>query len=197
VSTKPTSLFADPGFLSQEAQPDIVYSVRPFLPETDISLLHDWLNPEYGGVLPADGLTESWMSMMGSDSVRPFMGLLNGVPACQAEFYKVRQQELSLYYKDSPGDYGLHWRVAPGIGRDRMAGLLRTCLEYFFSFPEVGRILADADIADTWGNELFRKTGFLFLQKIALPYRPSNLYEKTRERLILEAPARVGGLLRN
>lgn len=183
MSTKPTSLFADPGVLSQEAQPGIVYSVRPFLPGTDISLLHEWLNSEYGVVLPADGLTESWMSMIGSDSVRPFIGLLNGAPACQAEFYKVRQQALSLYYKDSPGDYGLHWRVASGIGRDRMAGLLRTCLEYFFSFPEVGRILADADIADTWGNELFQKTGFLLLQKIAVPYRPSNLYVCTRDRL--------------
>ncbi|HEY4064744.1 MAG TPA: GNAT family N-acetyltransferase [Puia sp.] len=198
MSTKPTPLFkASEGFvpsslnggdlytsfLSQEIRHGIVYSVRAFDPATDIPILHGWLNPGCGGALPADGLTASWLSMIGSDSIRPFMGLLNGTPACQVELYKARQHTLSLYYKDSPDDYGLHWQAAPGIERDQMTGLLRTCLEFFFSFSEVGRVLAEADIADTWDNELFRKAGFLLLQKIAVPYQPSNLYVCTRDRL--------------
>jgi acetyl CoA:N6-hydroxylysine acetyl transferase len=198
VSTKPTSLFRVSegpsvpaltgedlytSFLSGQARHGVVFSVRAFHPATDIPILHDWLNQEYGASLPADGLTASYTSMIASDSVRPFMGLLNGVPACQVEFYKPRQHMLSLYYKDHPDDYGLHWQAAPGIERDQMTGLLRTCLDYFFSFPEVGRVLADADTADTWGNELFRKAGFLLLQKIAVPYCASNLYVCTRDRL--------------
>lgn len=168
-------------FLLPDTSPEIFFSLRAFNPVADLPVLYDWLHLEYPGALSAanpslNGLATAYAAMLESNSIRPFMGFLNGVPVCQIDFYKAGEHAISSYYKSSGGDFGLQWRVGPSVTREQMAILLRTCLEYFFSFPEVGRILSDVDAEDAWSNEVFRNAGFVFCQRIAIPYRTSNLY---------------------
>src|SRR5882757_7006502 len=119
-------------------------SVRPFCVATDLSILYQWMSREYAGPLllrpqPSEELEESYLSMLASDFAQPFMGLLNDVPVCQVDVYKTQQDAISLYYNARPGDYGIHLFLAPLTVQENILILLRTCLEYFFSFPEVDR----------------------------------------------------------
>src|SRR5258708_25819053 len=115
-------------------------------------------------------LEESYSSMIESDFAQPFMGMVNNVPVCQVDIYKTLQDAISLYYDARAGDYGLQLVVAPLAIQDNIATLIRICLEYFFSFPEVGRIIADIETKNEWTNTLFKMAGLRWLSKISIPY---------------------------
>jgi len=160
-------------------------SVRPFCVATDVSILYKWMSQEYAGPLlaraqPPQELEESYASMIASDFAQPFMALVNDVPVCQLDVYKTQQDAISLYYNARPGDYGIQVVLAPLAIQQNMILLMRTCLEYFFSFPEVGRIIADIDITSEWDNALFKKAGFRAAEKVQTPYKRSTLYVCTR-----------------
>jgi hypothetical protein len=167
-------------------------SVRPFCVPADVSILYKWMSQEYGGPLltraqPPEELEESYASMIASDFAQPFMALINDVPVCQVDVYKAQQGAISLHYNVRPGDYGFQVLLSPLAIQQNMIFLIRTCLEYFFSFPEVGRIVSDIDLKSEWDNTLFRKAGFRASQKIQTPYKHSTLYVCTRNSCRLSA----------
>jgi len=160
-------------------------SVRPFCVATDVPILYKWMSQEYAGPLlshtqPPQELEESYACMIECDFAQPFMGLVNDVPICQMDVYKTQQDAISLYYDARPGDYGIQLVLAPLAIQENMIVLIKTCLEYFFSFPEVGRIVADIDTSSEWTNMLFKKAGFRSLQNIQTSYKSSTLYVCTR-----------------
>jgi len=160
-------------------------SVRPFCVATDVPVLYKWMSQEYAGPLlsrtqPPQELEESYACMIESDFAQPFMGLINDVPICQVDVYKTQQDAISLYYNARPGDYGIQLMLAPLAIQQNILLLIRTCLEYFFSFPEVGRIIADIDTRNEWSNTLFKKAGFRSTQNIQASYKSSTLYICTR-----------------
>jgi len=197
MSTKSTALFSTPVptvLLKEVASglcpfikelPGLRVSVRPLCIATDVPVVYKWLCREYAGPLlsrnqPPHELEESYACMIESDFAQPFMGLINDVPVCQVDVYKTQQDAISLYYNARPGDYGIQLVLAPLAIQQNMILLVRTCLEYFFSFPEVGRIIADIDIANEWNHTLFKKAGFRSAQKIQTPYKSSTLLICTR-----------------
>ncbi|HWK02743.1 MAG TPA: GNAT family N-acetyltransferase [Puia sp.] len=163
-------------------------SVRALCLATDVPVIYKWMTYQYAGPLltkdvPPRELEESYSCMIDSDFAQPFMGLVNNVPVCQIDIYKTLQDAISLYYDARPGDYGLQLVVAPLAIQDNIAILIRTCVEYFFSFPEVGRIIADIDLKNEWTNTLFKMAGFRCTQKVRIPYKTANLYVCTRDNL--------------
>lgn len=209
-TTKPTALFSAPAssVLIQEATPGLCtsllstgierhfvftespdgqlrISVRPLCIATDLPVLYKWMRQEYAGPLLSrpqslHQLEEFYTCMIESDFAQPFMGLIDGVPVCQVDVCKTQQDAISLYYNARPGDYHIQLVSAPLAIQQNMTLLVRTCLEYFFSFPEVGRIVADVDTGNEWSNTLFKKAGFRSAQKIQTPYKSSTLYICTR-----------------
>jgi len=160
-------------------------SVRPFNVDTDVSTLYKWMSQEYGGPLlhraqPPSEMDELYASMIESDISQPFMGLINDVPICQIDVYKTQQDAISLYYNAKPGDYGIKIELAPLVLQQNIILLLQTCLEYFFSFPEVGRIVADIDMRNDSNEHMFKKAGFRNTTSIQGPYKVSSLYICTR-----------------
>jgi len=150
-----------------------------------VPVVYKWLCREYAGPLlartqPPHELEESYTCMIESDFAQPFMGLINDAPVCQVDVYKTQQDAISLYYDARPGDYGIQLVPAPLAIQQNMALLVSTCLEYFFSFPEVGRIIADIDTRNEWSTTLFKKAGFRSVQKIQTPYKSSTLFICTR-----------------
>lgn len=161
-------------------------SVRALCPATDVPVLYKWMRDQYAGPLlsrevPPRELEESYVSMIESDFAQPFMGLVNDVPVCQVNIYKTLQDVISLYYDARPGDYGL--QLVADSRADDMTVLMGVFLEYFFSFPEVGRIIMDIETKNGWANALFRTAGFRSAKKIKIPYKPSNLYICTPPRM--------------
>jgi len=163
-------------------------SVRALQLATDVPVIYKWMSYQYAGPLldrdvPPRELEESYSSMIESDFAQPFMGLVNDVPVCQVDVYKTQQDALSLYYPARPGDYGLQLVLAPLAIQNNMVLLVTACLEYFFSFPEVGRVVADIETRNEWTNTLFKSCGFRSSQKIRTSYKTSTLYICTRNSL--------------
>ena len=125
---------------------------------------------------PPQELEESYSSMIESDFSQPFMGLVNDTPVCQMDIYRMQQDVLSLSYPARPGDYGLQLIVAPLTVQDNMVLLIKASLEYFFSFPEVGRIIVNIEYGNEYNRQLFKKVGFRSLYDIQTNYRASSLY---------------------
>ncbi|HVV07605.1 MAG TPA: GNAT family N-acetyltransferase [Puia sp.] len=168
-------------FIREMPEHQLRISVRPFCVATDIPILFKWISQEYAGPLltrsrPPQELEESYTSMIESDFAQPFMGLVNDIPVCQMDIYRMQQDVLSLSYPTRPGDYGLQLVIAPLAVQDNMLLLLQACLEYFFSFAEVGRIIVNIEEGNEYNRQLFKKAGFRSLYDIRTAYRSSSLY---------------------
>jgi acetyl CoA:N6-hydroxylysine acetyl transferase len=161
-------------------------SVRALSLSTDIPVIYNWVSRDQThprSWSTRDALREleaAYTSILESDFAQPFMGLVNGAPVCQLDIYKTRQDAISLYYDDRPGDYGLNWLTAPLCQQEHMLALLKACLEYFFSFPEVGRIITDIESGNEWMHILFKKAGFRYGGDLNIPFKTSHLYIVTR-----------------
>ncbi len=163
-------------------------SVRGLSPAADVPIVYKWMCAQYAGAFlsrdaPPGELEDSYASMIESDFSHPFMGLINEAPVCQVNIYKTLQDAISLYYDARPGDYGLQLVATPLAIQDNMAVVLRAFLDYFFTFPEVSRIVADIETKNEWTNTLFKMAGFRFHKKINIPYKTANLYSCTRDSL--------------
>jgi hypothetical protein len=204
MSTETVELFSTSeslgirGSLVSQAEDGVVFkdlprhnlsiSVRALCLATDVPVIYKWMSYQYAGPLlnkdvPSREFEESYSCMIESNFAQPFMGLVNDVPVCQVDIYKTLQDAISLYYDARPGDYGLNLVIAPLAIQDNIAILIRACLEYFFSFPEVGRIIADIEVKNEWTNTLFKMAGFHCSQKVRIPYKTANLYVCTRDNL--------------
>ena len=205
MSSKPTALFSTPKktahperfssglctsflpsgiektFIREMPEHQLRVAVRPFCVATDVSIVFKWMSQEYAGPLltrsrPPQELEESYNSMIESDFAQPFMGLVNDTPVCQMDIYRMQQDVLSLNYPARTGDYGLQLMVAPLAVQDNMLLLIRACLEYFFSFAEVGRIIINIEDGNEYNQQLFKRAGFQSLYDIRAAYRSSSLY---------------------
>jgi hypothetical protein len=195
MSTKPTASFSTPkkaahpeqfasGLCTSFLSSGLRLTVRPFCVATDIPIVFKWMGQEFAGPLlarsqPPHELEEFYTSVIESDFAQPFMGLINDTPVCQLDIYKTQLDIISLSYPARPGDYGLQLTLAPLIAEDNMALLLRTCLEYFFSFPEVGRIIVNIEAENEHLRQLFKKLRFRILSDAHNGDRSSSLYACT------------------
>jgi acetyl CoA:N6-hydroxylysine acetyl transferase len=156
-------------------------SVRPLSPDTDIPVIHKWINEGRAGQagLPdqePDLLEEAYSSILASDVAQIFIGMIDDSPVCEIELCQVRQHAISLSYESRPGDYYIDLLPAPVTPQEYMPELLSNSLYYFFSFGEVNRVMAEADIRNEWMNQLLKSVGFHLYKRISVPYRNSNLY---------------------
>jgi hypothetical protein len=63
---------------------------------------------------------------------------------------------------------------------NHVADLLAACVDYFQDFPEVERILSEADGDDQPFIELLKLAGFRRTKKLNMPYKTANLYESAQ-----------------
>jgi len=85
--------------------------------------------------------------------------------------------DVSILFKWLSQEYaGPLLLVAPLAVQDNILLLIQTCLEYFFSFPEVGRIIVNIEERNEYNRQLFKKAGFRSLYDIRTIYRSSSLY---------------------
>jgi hypothetical protein len=168
-------------FIRELPEQRLRINVRPFHPEKDIPVVRKWMRQEYAGALVAGQahspeLEEYYACMIESDFIQPFMGLVNEMPLCQIDIFRMQQDVLSLNYPAQPGDFGIQLIMAPLSVQDDMILLIKCSLEYFFSFAEVGRIIVNIEDRDEYNRRLFKKAGFRKLHRIQTHYRASSLY---------------------
>jgi acetyl CoA:N6-hydroxylysine acetyl transferase len=161
---------------------DLELSLRAFDITQDIPLFHDWVNREYAKKFwqmdgPIKGLEREYIKHLGVDYSHPYVGMLNQTPFCTIELYWTPKDEVGKYYPFHPGDYGFHMLVAPAERRIRNLStyILATAMEYFFSFPQVNRMIGEADVNHQGTHNLITKVGCEFERSLELPYKTSNL----------------------
>jgi len=181
---KPASL-ADRVMLNSMPGNPYSFSLRRLSLHADIPVLYKWMNPEYTAPLADEALLplkQAYASILDSDFSWPFIGLANNIVTCQLELCRATQDAVSLCYEVRPGDYSLNILTDPRANEEEIVGLLSACIEYFFSFPEIGRLVASPEAGDREMKKLYRSLGFVWRKKVAaLPYKAGDLYFCTRK----------------
>lgn len=163
-----------PIVLQKELMPGYRIGLRPVCTHTDndINAIHEWLSEGYPGHLPIDQLRVFFILLAESTYAQAFMVLLNGeMPIGQFEVYQVMQDELKDSIDAGEGDYRIYVPVIPVIASfpEITVQILRTCVFYFFSCPEVKRLFWVVPENDKERNKAAVKTGFrLYPQQNAL-----------------------------
>jgi hypothetical protein len=170
--------------------------LRPIDLEHDAPVLHDWVNQDYAEFWGMKGCTvEQLRSTYRSRIVkRPQHRLLIGTlddstePLFLLEDYRPTQDSLGQHFKDArPTDRGFHLLVAPPGQRSlpvRSIGyyILTAATEYFFSDPEVRRVVAEPDLRNEKMLVLCQQVGYELGPVLHLPTKTAQIEVMTRER---------------
>ncbi|SHG43808.1 GNAT family N-acetyltransferase [Pedobacter caeni] len=167
---------------------ELEIAIRAFNPETDIEILHEWVNMDYTKKFwemdgPIKDLEEAYIKHLGVDYSHPYIGTLNGEPIFTLELYWAIKDEVGKYYPFHPGDYGFHMLIAPAERRipNFSYYALTMCMEHFFSFDQLHRMIGEASAEHMGTHNLITKVGCEFNKALVLPYKTSNLTFCVRE----------------
>lgn len=161
---------------------ELEIGIRGFNPQTDIEVLHEWVNMEYTKKFwemdgPIRNLEEAYIKHLGVDYSHPYIGTLNGEPIFTLELYWAIKDEVGKYYPFQAGDYGFHMLIAPA--KQKIPNFsyyaLTMCMEHFFSFDKVHRMIGEASAEHMGTHNLITKVGCEFERALVLPYKTSNL----------------------
>jgi RimJ/RimL family protein N-acetyltransferase len=165
---------------------------RSFELDRDEGMIHDWVNREYAlRYWQLDGdrrrVRDTYYAIQRSGEGHSFIGLLNGLPICQFDVYRVLADEIQEFITaPGPQDCGFHLLMAPN--EKPITGLsvtiTRSMLRHYFQFPEAERMFAEPDVTNPRSNRILQQAGFQFIESIQMSYKTANLYVLTRERFL-------------
>jgi Acetyltransferase (GNAT) domain len=153
----------------QSFAPEYTIALRPVSIATQDDLQHisSWLQQGYQTEQPVDQLRVMYIIIAECNNSQSFMVLLNNEPIGQLDIYQVSQDVLKECYPSRDGDYRLHIPVLPNMAAHALlpVQVVQCCLGYFFSFPEVQRVVWSLYMGDDTFQSIARKTGFLLLHE--------------------------------
>jgi acetyl CoA:N6-hydroxylysine acetyl transferase len=162
---------------------------RSFELDRDETMIHDWVNRDYAlRYWQLDGdrrrVRDTYYAIQRSGEGHSFIGLLNGVPICQFDVYRVLADEIQEFITaPGPQDCGFHLLMAPN--ERPIPGLsvriTRAMLRHYFQFPEAERMYAEPDVTNPRSNRILQQVGFQLVESIKMSYKTANLYVLTRE----------------
>lgn len=164
----------------------VIISLRLLCLPTDLPVIYNWLPWEYTRHLKKEAhvehLHEIYSRIAGSGTAQSFMVIMNNTNLAQADVYQASADDISLQYAVKAGDYKLQFLIKPErllIGNYSICAI-QACLEFFFSFQDVKRILMQLDENEYLNNKM-EKAGFIFHKKNTTRQKTSLLYTCTRE----------------
>jgi hypothetical protein len=173
-------------FTKRFQHPSYTLSLRPFCIPHDMPAIYSWA---WKLSRAANTVAASYLYAGSSDFARSFMVLLNNRKAlCQVDICVADKDELYDSYPTSSGDYiiRLLMNTNKKVFRPLHLKALQTCVEYFFSFPEIRQIIAEPEVDNKVYNETLLKAGFQFEEQIYNQYVACNLFVCTRQSFIAE-----------
>jgi acetyl CoA:N6-hydroxylysine acetyl transferase len=164
----------------------VIISLRLLCLPTDLPVIYNWLPWEYTRHLKKEAhvehLHEIYSRIAGSGTAQSFMVMMNNTNLAQADVYQASADDISLQYAVKTGDYKLQFLIKPErllIGNYSICAI-QACLEFFFSFLDVKRMLMQLDENEYLNNKM-EKAGFIFHKKTTNRQKTSRLYTCTRE----------------
>ena len=188
IAIKPL-MYSD-NLLFKKQVPDLgTIAFRSFDLLHDEKMIFEWVNKTYAHQYwqldgPRQRIWDTYYNIQRSGEGHSFIGLLNGVPICQFDVYRVLADEIRQFVSADPQDCGFHLLMAPN--ERPIPGLsiaiTRTMLEYYFTFPEAQKMYAEPDVTNPRSNRILQQVGFQFIESIKMSYKTANLYVLTRDR---------------
>lgn len=174
---------------------DADISFRPLHLTSDLDVIFQWVNETYARRFwQLNGsrqlLEDTYTALLLNPHAHSFIGLINNQPVAQVDIYQVAADELGKHLPAAPNDCGLHLlMLPPRLSRKHLSReLLRSFIQFYFSFSEAGDLFAEPDQENVPANRLARETGFSFVKAVSLSNKSANLYCITRKQYISSHP---------
>lgn len=163
-------------------------SIRPIQLDSDIEMLHNWVTQPYAkywGLLDKtqEEVYKEYSEIQENIQHHTYIGMLNNEPLFLMERYKALTDIIANYYDAQEGDFGMHILVAPIEKRIPQFTwhVFSVIIDYFFSIPQVKRIVVEPDVNNKKIHVLNRKAGFVYQKEIELPGKRAALSFCTEE----------------
>jgi hypothetical protein len=153
-----------------------------------MELLYGWLEQQMGMQFwkedgPKQELLQTYTDILESTYSQSLMCLLDDRPACQMDISQAPYNEVFMYLDAGKGDYALLLIMSSYVTvRNAYANVVKACLEYFFSFEGLERIITYLPAYDEWSNHLLTNAGFEYLDTKQMLAVVVNLYECRKNR---------------
>lgn len=165
-----------------------VISIRPFQVDADTPMLHTWVTQPYAkywGMLDKslEEVRAEYQELEENPHHYSYIGMLNNVPVFLMERYKASKDIIASHYYALESDYGMHILVAPIEKRIPQFTwhVFSTIIDYFFSLPQVERVVVEPDVNNKKIHKLNKKAGFIYQKEIDLTYKKAALAFCTKE----------------
>lgn len=165
-----------------------VISIRPFHVDTDSPMLHTWVTQPYAkywGMLDKslEEVRAEYQEIEENSNHYTYIGMLNNIPVFLMERYKASTDIIAKHYEAQESDYGMHILVAPIEKRIPQFTwhVFSTTIDYFFSLPQVARVVVEPDVNNEKIHKLNKKAGFVYQKEIDLSYKKAALAFCTEE----------------
>jgi hypothetical protein len=166
--------------------PGYAIAIRPVCLHNndDLEMIGKWVEQGYGVCQQPDQLRIIYTIIAECTYMQSIIIMLNHeFPVCVADIGDVTWDEVIEYYDACPGDFRLQLPVLPVFPGfpNLVPDVIETCLDYFFSYPGVRRIVWTIYADETSGIETAQKTGFQLLDTLSEKGRPMRVYIVSRE----------------
>jgi hypothetical protein len=129
------------------------------------------------GVGPEWELRKVYIDILQSGDSQSLLCLLDKRPVCALDIGRAALNEVFMYRDTADGDYSFRMILSPYVTlRNAYVDVVQTFLDYFFSFPNVKRVLTYLPVYDEWGNHLLQCAGFHYLDTGRTLSGAVNLY---------------------
>jgi Acetyltransferase (GNAT) domain len=168
-------------------------SFRSFAIDTDLPLVHGWVNQEYTRAFwqmrgSVNLLRSCYQCILQNPFAHSFIGMLDEHPVCQFDIYKVSVDELARHVLFDEQDCGFHLCMAPvetpvhGLSTE----LIQTFLEYYFAQESTGSMFAEPDVENIKSIHLLEKAGFTRINTIGMSYKTAHVYQLTKTNFLCQ-----------
>jgi hypothetical protein len=150
----------------------------------DMEIIGKWIEQGYAIGRSVDQLRIMYTIIAECTYIQSFMVLVNGQePICVVDVGEVIWDEVVEYYDHHPGDHRLQLPVLPISPSFSTLALdvVQTCLEYFFSFPQVLRMVWTIYTDDTYSISMAEKAGFQLVSTVSEKGRPMAVFLRGRQ----------------
>ena len=147
-------------------------SLRPLDIDKDLATIHSWVTQAYAyywGMLDKtkEEVYAEYANLIVKEDYEVYIGIYRDETIFLMEKYKASSDRIANYYTAKATDYGMHILIAPP--KNQISGftwnIFSTVLEYFFSQPQVGRVVVEPDIRNQKIHKLNKKAGFIYTPK--------------------------------
>lgn len=180
--------------VAQIKAPGSILTLRPFCANTDMDFASKWIEDEYSLTLKSKDKRsrERYLRLTNIYNLRSsdrqvFLCLKDETPVCQVEICKA-SHDLNCMGHCSAGDWGdgdYSVQLIPSLemshSRDLFVNAVKLCLQYFFSFCEVKRILT-LSVSEAPPDNWLTGAGFKKIKTLKLQGGRAYLYACSQDR---------------